>query len=65
MLCIALELEIADFTLPTMLDDIMKFIFVKMGDIEPDSVESDDDETRELSKEELEELNSMEILSVE
>lgn len=48
-----------------MLDDIMKFIFVKMGDIEPDSVESDDEENRELTKEELEELNDMEILSVE
>lgn len=62
---ISSELEIADFTLPTMLDDIMKFIFVKMGDIEPDSVESDDEENRELTKEELEELNDMEILSVE
>lgn len=65
MLFIVLELEIADFTLTTMLDDIMKFIFVKMGDIEPDTVDSDDDETRELSKEELEELNNMDFISVE
>lgn len=61
-------MEIADFTLTTMLDDIMKFIYIKMGDIEPDQVDEKDDEdteNRELSKEELAELNSLDILSVE
>jgi hypothetical protein len=61
-------LEIADFTLTTMLDDILKFIYIKMGDIEPGQVDEQDDEdteNRELSKEELAELNNLDILSVE
>ncbi|KAG2198536.1 hypothetical protein INT47_008640 [Mucor saturninus] len=64
---ISSELEIADFTLNTMLDDIMKFIYIKMGDIEPVVEESDeeDDENRELTKEELAELDNIDMLSVE
>lgn len=61
------ELEIADFTLTEMLDDILKFIYIKMGDIEPSNDEEQDidDENRELTKEELADLESMDILSVE
>lgn len=61
-----LELEIADFTLNAMLDDIMKFIYIKMGDIEPTEEDSDDDDdNRELTKEELAELDNIDMLSVE
>lgn len=57
--------EIADYTLPTMLKDIMNFIFVKMGDIEvnSDQEESDDDELKELTEEDLRELSRIDILS--
>lgn len=50
-----------------MLDDILKFIYIKMGDIEPSNDEEQDidDENRELTKEELADLESMDILSVE
>ncbi|OBZ87317.1 hypothetical protein A0J61_04645 [Choanephora cucurbitarum] len=41
--CISSALEINDFTLTEMLNDIMKFIFVKMGDIEPDQEEEEED----------------------
>lgn len=61
-----LELEIADFTLNAMLDDIMNFIFIKMGDIEPPLVESDqedDDENRVLTAEELAELDNVDMIS--
>jgi hypothetical protein len=44
-----------------MLDDIMKFIYIKMGDIEVEI--SDDDE--EFTKEELADLDNIKILSVE
>lgn len=61
-----IELELADFTLTEMLDDIMKFIYIKMGDIEPPTEDEDsDDENRELTKAELEELDNINILSVE
>lgn len=53
--CISSEVEIADFTLTEMLDDFMKFIFIKMGDIEVPDEEDDDDEDLKLSKEEIEE----------
>lgn len=45
----------------------MKFIYIKMGDIEPVVEESDeeDDENRELTKEELAELDNIDMLSVE
>lgn len=49
-----------------MLDDIMKFIYIKMGDIEPTEEDSDDDDdNRELTKEELAELDNIDMLSVE
>lgn len=47
-----------------MLDDIVKFIYIKMGDIEPIEEDSDDDENRELTKEELAELANVDILSI-
>lgn len=61
------EQEIADFTLNAMLEDIMRFIYIKMGDIEPAQEESEDedDENRELTKEELADLEDIDILSVE
>lgn len=44
----------------------MKFIYIKMGDIEPPTEDEDsDDENRELTKAELEELDNINILSVE
>lgn len=57
--------EIADYTLPTMLQHIMNFIFVRMGDIEvnSDQEESDDDEPKELTEEDLRELSRIDILS--
>lgn len=52
-----------------MLDDIMKFIFIKMGNIEPTEQDDDEDEDdladRELTQEERAALGNMEILSVE
>ncbi|KAI8640522.1 hypothetical protein BD408DRAFT_419685 [Parasitella parasitica] len=53
---------IADYTLPTMLKDIMNYIFVRMGDIEWES-ESDDDEPKELTEEDLEVLSQIDVLS--
>ncbi|KAI8056303.1 uncharacterized protein B0P05DRAFT_560366 [Gilbertella persicaria] len=44
--CISSALEISDFTMTEMLDDILKFVFVKMGDIEPEPEnDEEDDET--------------------
>ncbi|KAI9484140.1 MAG: hypothetical protein EXX96DRAFT_561041 [Benjaminiella poitrasii] len=64
--CISSEEEIADFTLNAMLDDIMKFIYVKMGDIElEEGDDEDDDEDKELTQEQLKELDELDMLSVE
>ncbi|KAI7903576.1 Arb2 domain-containing protein [Cokeromyces recurvatus] len=64
--CISSEEEIADFTLNKMLDDIMKFIYVKMGDIEPEIVDEDEaDEIEELTQEEIEELKNVDLLSID
>lgn len=57
-----LDLEIADFTLTECIDEIMDFIFIKMGDIEPKEVEETEVEEEDLQKE-LEE--HLEINSVE
>jgi hypothetical protein len=67
--CISSEQEIADFTLPSCLEDILKFIFIKMGDIEPDPEDEKEDPEnteRELTKEEEAELSEhLDIISVE
>ncbi|RCH78872.1 hypothetical protein CU098_004294, partial [Rhizopus stolonifer] len=60
--CISSNLEIADFTLTECIDEIMDFIFIKMGDIEPKEVEETEVEEEDLQKE-LEE--HLEINSVE
>ncbi|KAI9357452.1 hypothetical protein BD770DRAFT_388768 [Pilaira anomala] len=64
---ISSEQEIADFTLNAMLEDIMRFIYIKMGDIEPAQEESEDEDdgNRELTKEELADLENIDMLSVE
>lgn len=55
--CFSSEVEIVDFTLTTMLDDVMKFIFIKMGDIEaPVDDDEDEEDNLELTSEELEHL---------
>ncbi|KAG0785722.1 hypothetical protein G6F57_009165 [Rhizopus arrhizus] len=61
--CISSNLEISDFTLTECIDDIMDFIFVKMGDIERKEIEEDEDE---ITLQEVEELSEhLEITSVE
>jgi uncharacterized membrane protein YiaA len=67
LFCNLIGLDIADFTLNEMLDYIMKFIFVKMGDIEPEEndEEEEDLDNRELTKEELAEVEGIDVLSVE
>ncbi|KAI8890939.1 hypothetical protein K501DRAFT_235814, partial [Backusella circina FSU 941] len=71
--CISSEQEIADFTLPSCLEDILKFIFIKMGDVEPDEINEEDEEQgdpengdRELTQEEQAELSEhLNVISVE
>ncbi|CEP17876.1 hypothetical protein [Parasitella parasitica] len=56
--------EIADYTLRTMLKNIMNYIFVRMGDIEWDSdIESDEDEPKELTEEDMVALSQIDVLS--
>ncbi|KAI9023670.1 Arb2 domain-containing protein [Phycomyces nitens] len=58
--------EIADFTLPSSIKEIVKFIDIKMGDIEPEIEDNDDQEEEpQLTKEEEAELKEhLSILSV-
>ncbi|KAI8988306.1 Arb2 domain-containing protein [Mycotypha africana] len=60
---ISSEQEVSDFTLPTMYDDIMKFIFIKMGDIEPppSDDENDEDDIQDLTAEEAQAIEGITI----
>jgi hypothetical protein len=63
---INIDQEIADFTLTECIDDIMNFIFVKMGDIEPGIKEDEDEFENDVTEEQLEELKEhLEITSIQ
>ncbi|CEI94781.1 hypothetical protein RMCBS344292_08986 [Rhizopus microsporus] len=64
--CISSNQEIADFTLTECIDDIMNFIFVKMGDIEPETKDDEDEFENDVTEEQLEELKEhLEITSIQ
>lgn len=48
------------------IDDIMNFIFVKMGDIEPETKDDEDEFENDVTEEQLEELKEhLEITSIQ
>ncbi|CDH54120.1 protein fam172b-like isoform 1 [Lichtheimia corymbifera JMRC:FSU:9682] len=62
--CLSSELEISDYTLPTCLDAMWKFIDVQMGDAEPEEVDDEITRPELLDEQEAELEEHLNVVSI-